>query len=106
MCHANTPAYLQYALLAPLVCTTGSLVFEGMTIHNISWDVCIRTGGPEGPLLLNLIICAMWGPIFRDWDIRGVGYVLEGVCGEYERRTVVNHFVWADNCYLVSASST
>eukprot|EP00959_Pyramimonas_sp_CCMP1952_P003125 64616-Pyramimonas_sp.AAC.1 len=48
----------------------------------------------------------MWGPILRDWDSRGVGYVLEGVCGEYERRTVVNHFVWADNCYLVSASST
>eukprot|EP00959_Pyramimonas_sp_CCMP1952_P169622 3543376-Pyramimonas_sp.AAC.1 len=67
MSHANIPAYLQYALLAPLVCTTGSLVVEGMAIHEINWDVvCLRTGGPEGPLLFNLIICAVWGPIFRD----------------------------------------
>eukprot|EP00959_Pyramimonas_sp_CCMP1952_P034791 728897-Pyramimonas_sp.AAC.1 len=32
--------------------------------------------------------------------------MLEGVCGEYDRRIVVNHFAWADNCYRVSAPST
>eukprot|EP00959_Pyramimonas_sp_CCMP1952_P404382 8473820-Pyramimonas_sp.AAC.1 len=48
MCHANIPAYLQYALLAPLVCTTGSLIIEGVAVHDINWDVCIRTAGPDG----------------------------------------------------------
>eukprot|EP00959_Pyramimonas_sp_CCMP1952_P442199 9257448-Pyramimonas_sp.AAC.1 len=48
MCHANIPAHLQYALLAPLACATGSLVVERMVVHEINWDVCIRTGDPDG----------------------------------------------------------
>eukprot|EP00959_Pyramimonas_sp_CCMP1952_P425459 8912537-Pyramimonas_sp.AAC.1 len=77
-----------------------------MAIHEINWDVCIRTGGPEGPLLFNLSSCALWRPVFGDWDSRGVGSVLECVCGEYERRLTVDQFVWADTCYLVSSSSS
>ncbi len=99
--HARVPAYLQHAFLDPLSHSTGCLYYDGLEIDNIQWDTCIRTGGPEGPLGFNLIIAAMWGDVIHNWDVQGMGYAVDFGT---EHRSVVNHFIWADNVYLVSRS--
>eukprot|EP00959_Pyramimonas_sp_CCMP1952_P001839 37640-Pyramimonas_sp.AAC.1 len=68
------------------------------------WDKCIRTGGPEGPLACNLIVAAMWSSTIREWDVPGLGYRIEFATGSTNCVSVVNHFLRADNCYVLARS--
>ena len=108
--HAHVPYHLQYAFLDPLCDSVGTVCHDGIEVEGVKWDRCIRTGGAEGPLGFNLIIAAMWQETFRQWDRQNIGYQ---VCfktgdpvdsGKSSYTSVVNHFVWADNCYILARS--
>ena len=101
--HAAIPAYLQHAFLDPLCHSVGTVSYDGMDIPDISWDTCIRTGGPEGPLAFNLIVAAMWSDTIREWDRLGLGYRVEFV-GASRHPLAVSHLFWADNCYVLARS--
>eukprot|EP00959_Pyramimonas_sp_CCMP1952_P319829 6692551-Pyramimonas_sp.AAC.1 len=103
--HAHVPSYLQSALLAPLGGTICTVIVEGMETPGLHWDRCIRTGGPEGPLVFNLIIVAMWAEAIRSWDVKGMGYCAEGLYGSMRKELLISHFLWADNVYLVAGSA-
>lgn len=103
--HAAVPAYLQLASLDPLCDSLGTICYDGLEVEGVEWDMCIRTGGPEGPLAFNLIVAAMWQETFREWDRLKIGYRVEFVSGTSKHTTIMNHFIWADNCYAVERSS-
>ncbi|CAK0900489.1 unnamed protein product, partial [Prorocentrum cordatum] len=94
----------QYALLNPLCECVGTVYYDGIEVVEVRWDKCIRTGGPEGPLAFNLIVAAMWGSTIREWDVLGLGYRIEFATGSTSCVSIINHFLWADNCYVLARS--
>eukprot|EP00959_Pyramimonas_sp_CCMP1952_P400802 8398536-Pyramimonas_sp.AAC.1 len=62
-------------------CTYSTVYNDGIEVLEVRWDKCIRTGGPEGPLVFNLIVAAMWSSTVREWDVLGLGYRMEFVTG-------------------------
>eukprot|EP00959_Pyramimonas_sp_CCMP1952_P453122 9467727-Pyramimonas_sp.AAC.1 len=75
----------------------GTVIVEGAETPGLHWDRCIRTGGPEGPLVFNLIFVAMWADVFRSWDVKEMGYRVEGLFGPARKELLVSHFLWVDN---------
>ena len=69
--HAAVPAYVQYAFLDPLCDSVGKVCHEGIEVEGVSWDVCIRAGGPEGPPLLSILSCPPCGE-----KLSGIGVVV------------------------------
>eukprot|EP00959_Pyramimonas_sp_CCMP1952_P342568 7177074-Pyramimonas_sp.AAC.1 len=65
-----------------------------MEIPGLHWDRCIRTGGPEGPLVFNLIVVAMWAEGFRSWDVKRMGHRVEGLYGSMRKEILISHFLW------------
>ncbi|CAK0900926.1 unnamed protein product [Prorocentrum cordatum] len=61
-------------------------------------------GGADGPLAFNLIVAAMWSSTFREWDVLGIGYRIEFATCSTSCVSAINHFLWADNCYVLARS--
>jgi len=121
----EVPVWLQRGILAPLVGEVTTLLFEGVSVLNVHVDRHIRTGGNESPDLWNLIVCAMWSDVLREWDALNIGFPCwdpnylnrnrgggGGGVGEASQEELqkvgplfllVNHLIYADNVFVLGS---
>eukprot|EP00959_Pyramimonas_sp_CCMP1952_P228898 4786103-Pyramimonas_sp.AAC.1 len=59
-------------------------------------------GGEEGPVLLNIVLEAIWESIVETWESCNYGVRLQG---EGTQQALVNHYIRADNVVLLPASA-